>query len=463
MNHLVLVPGFAGFDALGQLAYYAGVTPHFSAWAGGAGLGERVALRYFDNFPTAAVATRATRLRGSLAKRIARGQIAKGDRVVLVGHSTAGLDIRWLLLDLATRPDQEIPVDCGSRTPLIVKGREILDRVRRVVFLSVPHQGTNLADWVKAHHLERRVVVADLRATVWASQAPPVEMLEDWITGNAAGLLGADLLLAVQDSLREADPGLRDDAAGVADAQEAASQLALYLRHIASDFRAIDDLSCECRSGADLSAGSGSKDESSCDSPAHFDWATRDREREWWRDLGIEAKSYATLGRRPFCFDVSRVAPRWDLLKPWTCPDATRRDSTCPPTDVAYRSCYRACAGGPFGEALTAPLPLPAPLNDRAARCLAAWGVGDIAVWDNDGIVNTASMLSPPAGPVVVVPADHMDIVGHYDLEKSYAPDGQPPPGRKHRAYDLLGSQSEFDSRMFADVWEDIFSFAALP
>lgn len=27
--HIVLAPGFAGFDALGQLEYYAGLTPHF--------------------------------------------------------------------------------------------------------------------------------------------------------------------------------------------------------------------------------------------------------------------------------------------------------------------------------------------------------------------------------------------------------------------------------------------------
>jgi len=28
-RHIILVPGFAGFDALGQLEYYAGVTPLF--------------------------------------------------------------------------------------------------------------------------------------------------------------------------------------------------------------------------------------------------------------------------------------------------------------------------------------------------------------------------------------------------------------------------------------------------
>ncbi len=448
MNHLVLVPGFAGFDALGQLAYYAGVTPRFHQWATGAGIRDRIALSYFDNFPTAAVATRAARLRRYLAKGIARGQFANRDLVVLVGHSTAGLDIRWLLLDLADHPEQDLPVDCGSRTPLVVKGREILDLVRRVVFLSGPHEGTNLADWVRSHRLERRLLVDNLRAAVWASQLPPVEMIEDWISGNGAGLLGADLLLAVQDSLREADAGLRGSAAGVADAHEAASQLALYLRHMASDFRAIDDLSCEAEGTTETS-------------PARFDWATRDRERELWSELGIEAWSYATLGRRPFCFDVSQPAPRWDLLKPGTYPDATVRDASCPPTDITYRACYRACAGGPFGQMVTGPLPLPQCVNDRASRIVSEWGVGQVAVWDNDGIVNTASMFSPPAGPVVLVPADHMDIVGHYELENSYSPDGRTPEGRKYHAYDLLGSKCGFDAGLYNDVWDEIFSFAA--
>ncbi|HUI44237.1 MAG TPA: hypothetical protein VL523_19905, partial [Terriglobia bacterium] len=90
--HIVLIPGFAGFDALGQLEYYSGVTPLFQAWQAG-----NEVLHYFDNLPTAAVVTRATRLRSYLAKRMARGEVLAGDDVVLLGHSTGGLDIRRLL------------------------------------------------------------------------------------------------------------------------------------------------------------------------------------------------------------------------------------------------------------------------------------------------------------------------------------------------------------------------------
>jgi hypothetical protein len=138
--HVVLVPGFAGFDALGQLEYYAGVTPLFQSWKDGHKDRGRVVLHYFDNFPTAAVITRAERLRRYLAKRIARGEIQNRDAVVLVGHSTGGLDIRSLLY--SHHPD--IQIDGGAAQ---VKREEILDFVQGVVFLSVPQWGTNIADW----------------------------------------------------------------------------------------------------------------------------------------------------------------------------------------------------------------------------------------------------------------------------------------------------------------------------
>ena len=62
--HTVLIPGFGGFDALGQVEYYAGITPLFQEWKAGR---ADVVLHYFDNFPSAAVVTRGTRLRRYLA------------------------------------------------------------------------------------------------------------------------------------------------------------------------------------------------------------------------------------------------------------------------------------------------------------------------------------------------------------------------------------------------------------
>ena len=74
-------------------------------------------------------------------------------------------------------------------------------------------------------------------------------------------------------------------------------------------------------------------------------------------------------------------------------------------------------------------------------------------MWDNDGIVNTLSMLWPK-GENVLVPGDHMDIVGQY---KPIAADRG--GGRKYRAYDLLKSESGFSDKIFREVWHEIFAF----
>src|SRR3990172_2051776 len=143
-THIVLVPGFVGFDALGQLEYYAGVTGEFNAWRTSSSVrAGDVAIHYFDNFPTASVEMRSRRLRSYLAKRIARGVIGAGDRIALVGHSTGGLDIRRALHDLVQEPEENVYLDNSYS----VSHGDVLQRVRRIVFLSVPHYGTNIAEF----------------------------------------------------------------------------------------------------------------------------------------------------------------------------------------------------------------------------------------------------------------------------------------------------------------------------
>jgi hypothetical protein len=420
--HTVLIPGFAGFDALGQLEYYAGLTPLFQRRRA-----HDEVLHYFDNYPTAAVEARAARLRKYLAKRIARGEIATGDEVTLVGHSTGGLDIRWLLWQLH-HPSESAAVDGGPA----VEAEKILQAVRRVVFLSVPHWGTNIADWVRAHGIGRKAVVADLRAAVAGSQFLLVDWVERVITGGAACLTGAELLLAVQDALSEANAciGARSPLRK-AEAHEAASQLALYLRDIASNFRAIDDLTSRPPQSPKVV------------SPAHFDRKARAEEMGLLRK--IKFRSYLTLGRRPFRFPSGQPAPLWELAMPCTYPEVTKDVVLSAGTDIAYRTCYRACAGGPFEEP-----PIP---RRKMTRPPSGTPQRKIEVWDNDGIVNTLSMFWPKDQNVLVA-ADHMDIVGQYKLVKA-----EPGEGRTYRAYDLLKSASGFDDKSLEKIWNDIFAF----
>jgi triacylglycerol esterase/lipase EstA (alpha/beta hydrolase family) len=141
--HIILVPGFAGFagfDVLGQLEYYAGVTPLFRRRQKTHQDRATVVLHYFDKFPTAAVATRSELLGQYLVKRIARGGFANDDRIALVGHSTGGLDIRFLLRRLA-QMSKPILTDGGKKEAVEVNPLEVLELVDRVC-LSLYLSGT---------------------------------------------------------------------------------------------------------------------------------------------------------------------------------------------------------------------------------------------------------------------------------------------------------------------------------
>ena len=432
--HVVLVPGFAGFDALGQVEYYAGVTPQFQAWKEtGTKRRERVALHYFDNFPTAAVRTRAARLRSYLTKRITRGEIQPGDLIALVGHSTAGLDIRQLLWDLASDPERMYPVDGAQSSQAAVSAGDLLEMVRRVVFLSVPQWGTNIADWVRTYTLGRELVVADLRAAVAASQVPFLDKFESWLSEGAAAATKLNLLYAIEDALNEAETRTSDNPMKRAMAQEAASELELWLRHIATDFSAIDDLTAKAPKG-------------DCSSPAHFTPEMRASEKANWKN--ITTQSYATLGRRPFQFEPGRPAPRWDLLNPATYPDFTKQEEASSGMDISYRTCYRACAGGPFTDHDEKKALTPTPF-------IVASEAQPIELWDNDGIVNTASMLWPNGEETLLVEADHIDILGHYKL----VPANREERPRKYDAYDFFKSESGFNDAAFAQVWNHVFDF----
>lgn len=186
--HMVLIPGFAGFDALGQIEYYAGTTDRYLRWRAGGGSPDRaVVIHYFDNLPTAGVQTRADRLRAYLAKRIARGEIQDGDTISLIGHSTGGLDIRRMLsapVDAQLRLDGGAGTAGSTATTVYVSQSEILDKVSRVVFVSVPQFGTNIADWVRGHTLFRRGVIDGLYRSVQGAAIPPVEKAISGLLGE---------------------------------------------------------------------------------------------------------------------------------------------------------------------------------------------------------------------------------------------------------------------------------------
>ena len=123
MQHVFLVPGFFGFSEFGELPYFAHVAELLGARFRDRGWSGRVHRVSTD--PTASVPERARRLAEAIQAVLA----AEPGDVHLVGHSSGGLDARWLVSP--HRPDPE----------------PWLHHVRSVVAVSTPHFGTPVADF----------------------------------------------------------------------------------------------------------------------------------------------------------------------------------------------------------------------------------------------------------------------------------------------------------------------------
>ena len=141
--------------------------------------------------------------------------------------------------------------------------------------------------------------------------------------------------------------------------------------------------------------------------------------------------------------------PAWDLLRPSTSPWSRLVDGVQARTDVAYLCAYRATAGGPYGVAALA--------GTRTGQVLGTGERRTLELWDNDGIVNTASMLWPDGEATRLVDGDHGDIIGHYRLVDAIFG----PPLRRYHTYDLLRSDSGFGEGTFRSVWREVLDFCA--
>lgn len=401
--HIVMVPGFGGFDALGTLRYYAGVTPAWSRWeeehpdAG-------AVLHYFDNLPTAGVKTRAKELRRWLAKRIARREIQGDDRIVLVGHSTGGLDIRRLLGDLHRGGVERVDGLSVDRIS------DVLVRIARVVFLSVPHYGTNLADAIDGDRNIARLV-SIMRAGLGLTILPGT--LTDSLIAAARIVPGPDaqILAATRDvELAMADRP-DDDPWMAAARRQVRADVTLWFEHVDRDFLAIRDLVSRRR---------------------HEHVAELDTAVAVMKAHGVTARTFATVAPPPYS---ARSLERWrKSYVPWQVGIIPQLATKNRNVDATYAIGYALCARGPFEP--------PPPL-----------GVRRLEAWENDGVVNTASMLHPfPGDEPVLVEADHGDILGHYQLAAD--DDGE------RRSYDLLGANAGFGLAEFTRVWDAVFDFA---
>jgi len=121
-THVFLVPGFFGFTNLGDFSYFSHAKETLEAELARRGIAAQV--HPLDTMPTSSVRQRAAHLVGRIRERV-----QPGDAIHLIGHSTGGLDCRFVVTQ-------------GLEVP----GRDaILGDIRSAVSIASPHRGTPIA------------------------------------------------------------------------------------------------------------------------------------------------------------------------------------------------------------------------------------------------------------------------------------------------------------------------------
>ncbi|HEX5744722.1 MAG TPA: hypothetical protein VFZ09_00685 [Archangium sp.] len=383
-DHIVLVPGFGGFQALGSLRYYHGVTQALGF--------TPLVLHYFPNIPTASVQSRARLLRRWLGELQERGVISRQDDIHLVGHSTGGLDIRQLLIDY--RQDEDAH---GA-------SEDMLGQIRTVQFISTPQRGTNLSHRFRGFRIPSpvaRVLPRMLFETTRSLRCvgasflgrrlqrlfPPSKGLPDWFDAVIQTMVGFD---------SSKDPLERALARG------SYFETLRWLLDIATDIAAVSDLDPVWTRGSPVS-------------PAHR--TATNEEQDFFSRKDIHCGSIVTVARRPGANARGLYKFVYGLNARRPCPEMGRAQS------ISW---------------LLEP--------EKEARRLVPS--------DNDGIVNSISMVWPDAKSSFLVEADHADVIGHF----RYA---EPPPGvaPRYYQYDLLSSGSDFGPKEFEALWRKIAAF----
>lgn len=137
-THLILVPGFLGFQRLRTLSYFTDVEALLRQPFDEAG--RPVAVQAIRTLPTSSLGARAANLAAVVSA------LPSDAEVHLVGHSTGGLDCRLMLAP-------------GASLPTAVDVEAAAARVRSVVTVAAPHHGAPLAALFTGVHGHRLMSV----------------------------------------------------------------------------------------------------------------------------------------------------------------------------------------------------------------------------------------------------------------------------------------------------------------
>jgi len=184
-THIMLIPGFFGFTSLGQVGYFRHVDTVLRAALAEAG--QPATIHRLAVGPTASLPRRAARVASQIL-----GKTSPNDQVVLIGHSTGGLDARVL-------------VTPGVRLPGIADPSQAARRVKAVVSVCTPHYGTPIADDFTSLPGQRALEVLSLSTLALLRLGP----LPPKLIGRMARLLSGGQSL-VEQVHRELLAGLDD-------------------------------------------------------------------------------------------------------------------------------------------------------------------------------------------------------------------------------------------------------------
>jgi hypothetical protein len=376
-----------------------------------------------------------------------------GDRVHLVGHSTGGNDIKRLMFYLCEAVAK-------NESFFEIPAKSICESLSSIQFLSTPHYGTTIAHHVRRLNLPIKTFVRGFYEVDRALRGSLTSGLAHGVTRllHPSSLLRAVVQSGESFDARSTDPLDRAKARGnYFDALR-------WLHQISNDFGAIDDLDpygTERPSNEDNALRAAIREVTKLEavvqsvlappSPlAPMDIAQFDAE---------QGQSNLTRLRRP---EVQQALAdkyaEWkiDLRSIVTVAEPKAGSPAYDPFRVAHGITAR-----PLPEPRT-----PYQLENReqlakqhTLQTLESFVAGgtaktvSIGPADNDGIVNSVSMVWPDPARSFLVPGDHGDIIGHYD-------DGVPDGVDGHTRYDLLRSAADFDRARFEMVWRSVRDFA---
>lgn len=420
-----LVPGFLGFERFEDYAYFAercavtlrailseGLAALVGDGGDGGNGGEGHAVRVVPVPipPTASLAVRQRALGKTLVHRaqaISRSENLEIHGIHLVGHSTGGVDAELLTYERPLAPQ-------GSWSDFDGVDVEWLRaRLRSVVCLASPHQGTCLA----LDPIARMLVSGDARHLL-GRVTPAIKELLSFVS-------------ALPGLLRDAE--LPEVLVGVLQSNEGRH----FLHELWKSRDLIADLTPQASALRRLQAGA---------------------------RLQLLRRSFVTIAgvtpsrRRSALESMRRTRPLRSRE-----PDvrAAAREPSAPP-DALFLLLASLTAGE--GNAGASPAPLLSGSVERLAAaasdptrviCATAHLIPqEIDAAINDGIVNSARQLIDPTDPqelAAVVIADHFDVVGHYD-RTIWVTDPQTGEENPQRVVSgLLHSGSEFrDNEFFA-------------